>query len=64
MQEPANDETSPASRRRALEHVRAAIALCDGAGDSFAACHLQLGADLLEDAIAARRGAGDANSRR
>ncbi len=33
----------------ALEHVRKAIALCDRTGLDLAACHLQMGYDLLEE---------------
>jgi hypothetical protein len=39
-------------RQRALdlarEHVRAALELCDAFGEWTAACHLQLGVDLIE----------------
>lgn len=35
----------------ALEHVNAAMELCDGVGESLAVCHLQLGADHLLAAL-------------
>lgn len=41
-------------RRLALRHARRAIRMCERMGDDVAACHLQLGADLMNgsDAVA------------
>jgi len=50
-----------ADRQEALSHIREAIALCDRLGESMVACHLQLGADLLEARAACRPASGQAN---
>lgn len=53
----ADGEAGPDECVLALDHIRKAIAICDRAGLDLAACHLQMGYDLLEEhRLSGRRG--------